>query len=75
MEGIVIFNKPQKVDLATWADNHIDCDTLILPKDDPDHLYVVAYAASKEYNDDLREKYSGCKVLSGITSQEVWTVV
>lgn len=74
--GVVIFDEPLEVRFVEWIENHADCDCIL---DDElttaDTLFVIAYASSKEFNEDLiklnLEKYPNNSILKGVSSQEV----
>ncbi len=77
VDGILFLDQPTEVDLGTWTDEHIDCDSFIIKNDDPMKLTVVAVSTDKKYNhnlEKLRNQYKG-GILRGLTSQEVNTIV
>ena len=53
-KGIIIFDEPLKVGFIEWIENHVDCDSITTGKYLPNgKIYIVAYATSEEYNDEL----------------------
>ena len=75
--GIFEFDVPMKIDAGKWANEHLDCDAII------DNLgsTIVVYAFTREsrFNSALsnyrRKKYSGQKILRGISSNGLNSLV
>ena len=48
VDGILFLDQPTEVDLGTWTDEHIDCDSFIIKNDNPMKLTVVAVSTDKK---------------------------
>ena len=76
-KGIFVFLTPQTVDTGKWANEHLDCDAII--DNHGNTIVVYAFTVDPKYNGSLgdfrKEKYSGQKILRGISSNGLNSIV
>lgn len=73
-DGIVFFEKPQKVNLIEFAGEHPGCNMLtkVIPNDGY-NVYIVAYSKSASDNENLREivgEYKGWSICVNCFEEE-----
>ena len=56
-ENYVVYDKPEKVEMAEWAFGHPNCDALIVDDDKAEngYMFIKAYALNEKGNDELRD--------------------
>ena len=69
-EGIMVYIKPQIVDLGLWTENHLDVDAIYNEEDGKPIIY--AFSKNKNYNSKLRSyrrtRFKEQFILKGVSS-------
>ena len=69
-EGIMVYKRPQTVDLGLWSENHLDLDAIY--NEEGGKAVIYAYSKSKDFNGKLRSyRKSNFKdqfILKGVSS-------
>ena len=76
-KGIFVFHTLQTLDTGRWANEHLDCDAII--DNHGSTIVVYAFTVDPKYNsspkDFRKEKYSNQKMLRGISSNVLNSIV
>ncbi len=80
-DKISVLEKPIEVDIGEWAEQHLDCDTIVGWKQTASIVVVYAYSKSKDGNNMLseyRDRYLTDKsILRGLpheATQGIWNI-